>query len=219
MANQQRKVRFSDSVEVISEDEENNIDRSFISTDQYIDNDEGSVESDSTSNRSAWAPSEISFFSDHRMTLQKLDLLPRKPKRSLESILDDAITTLTVMSPVDGGRKVTMPPLMPSKHLRLDPSLFSIRPNDGSCILPPPPLSHSCIISAALKEITRWDLTTNRIQHKRNVNTSTNIFETHRDVHADFGNKQQASPTILRFYYNSVYTNDRKFHSHHQEES
>ena len=160
MANQQRKVHFSDSVEVISEDEDNNIDRSFISTDQYSDNDEDSVESRSTSsNRSAWAPSEISFFSDHRMTMQKLDLTPRKPKRSLESILDDAISTceaLALMSPgIDRGRQDMMPPQMCSKQLRLDRSLFSIRSNGSSMPPPPPPLSHSYIIAAALDEIAR----------------------------------------------------------------
>ena len=160
MANQKRKVHFSDSVEVISEDDENNIDRSFISTDQYSDNDEDSVESHSTSsNRSAWASSEISFFSDHQMTMQKLDLTPRKPKRLLESILDDAISTceaLALMSPgIDRGRKDMMPPQMCSKQLRLDRSLFSIRSN-GSSMPPPPPLSHSCIIAAALDEIARW---------------------------------------------------------------
>ena len=155
MTKKQRTVHFSDLVEVISEDEENNIDRSFISTNQYSGNDEGSVESTSSTDRSAWNPSEISFFSNHQIDLQKLDLTPRKPKRSLDDILDDAINTceaLIAMSPGERGRERNT--VVPPKHMRLDRSLFSIRSNETR-LPPPPPLSHSCIISHALKEIMR----------------------------------------------------------------
>ncbi len=157
MTKKQRTVHFADLVELISEDEENNIDRSFISTNQPSNYDEDSVDSNSSTNRRAWNPSEISFFSDHQIDLQKLDLTPRKPKRSLDSILDDAINTceaLIAMSPSEREREGNI--MVPPKHFRLDRSLFSLRSSTSESRLPtPPPLSHSCIVSHALNEMMR----------------------------------------------------------------
>ena len=157
MTKKQRTVHFADLVELILEDEENHIDRSFISTNQPSNNYEDSADSTSSTNRSAWTPSEISFFSDHHIDFQKLDVTPRKPKRSLDSILDDAINTceaLIAMSPSEREREEKI--MIPPKHFRLDRSLFSIRSSTHETRLPPPPpLSHSCIVSHALNEIMR----------------------------------------------------------------
>eukprot|EP00533_Pseudo-nitzschia_delicatissima_P011076 CAMPEP_0116094452 /NCGR_PEP_ID=MMETSP0327-20121206/9141_1 /TAXON_ID=44447 /ORGANISM="Pseudo-nitzschia delicatissima, Strain B596" /LENGTH=132 /DNA_ID=CAMNT_0003586061 /DNA_START=93 /DNA_END=491 /DNA_ORIENTATION=+ len=127
MTNKQRTVRFSDNVEVMPNDDK-------ISNDDQLDENEYTA----SPNRSAWSPSEASFFSQHRLPLQKCDLAPRQPKRSLDSILDDAINTcesLLAMPPCKAERK--------SKFFQTDSSLP-----------PPPPLSNTdCIVTRALKEI------------------------------------------------------------------
>ncbi len=146
MTNKQRTVRFSDNVEVMPNDDK-------ISNDDQLDENEYTA----SPNRSAWSPSEASFFSQHRLPLQKCDLAPRQPKRSLDSILDDAINTcesLLAMPPCKAERKSKFFPAtqIPTRHGRLDRSLFSMRTD--SSLPPPPPLSNTdCIVTRALKEI------------------------------------------------------------------
>lgn len=147
MTNEQRTVRFSDTVEVMSNEDE-------ISNDHQLDENEHTA----STNRSAWSPSEAAFFSQHRLPLQKLDLAPRQPKRSLDSILDDAINTcealLAMPSCKEELRSKSYPATqIPTKHGRLDRSLFSMR-SDSSLPPPPPPLrSTECIVTRALKEM------------------------------------------------------------------
>eukprot|EP00531_Pseudo-nitzschia_arenysensis_P016550 CAMPEP_0116141516 /NCGR_PEP_ID=MMETSP0329-20121206/14423_1 /TAXON_ID=697910 /ORGANISM="Pseudo-nitzschia arenysensis, Strain B593" /LENGTH=150 /DNA_ID=CAMNT_0003636703 /DNA_START=38 /DNA_END=490 /DNA_ORIENTATION=- len=148
MSNEQRTVHFADAVEVVmsNDDETSN-------SEQHSDRNEYAI----STNRNAWSPSEAAFFSQHQYSLKKLDLAPRQPQRSLDSILDDAISTceaLITMSPCNDHplTRSLPPPQIPARHVRLDRSLFSIRPD--ASFPPPPPLSGtSCIVSHVLNEI------------------------------------------------------------------
>ena len=148
MSNKQRTVRFSDNVEVMSDDDE-------ISNYHQLDENEYTI----SPNRSAWSPSEASLFSHDRLPQQKFDLAPSQPRRSLDSILNDAINTceaLLAMPPCKEERetKPFVATQIPTRHGRLDRSLFSTRTDSSLPLPPPPPLSSAdCIVTRALKEI------------------------------------------------------------------
>ena len=155
MASEQRAVRFSDSVEVVSMDQDNNTsEQSMVTSNRHSEN-----ESTDSTNRSAWNPSEISFFAQQQLPLQTIDLAPRQPHRSLDSILNDAINTceaLNGISPCDDERIAinALPQRIPSRFARLDRSLFSL--GTDSSFPPPSPLRNtSCLVSQALAEIMR----------------------------------------------------------------
>lgn len=133
MSDEQRTVRFSNTVEVMSNDDDTR------NSEQRMDISEYMV----SENRSAWSPSEAAFFSQHQISLKKLDLAPRQPQRSLDSILDEAINTceaLITMSPCDDHPTTSsLQPQIATRHGRLDRSLFLI--GSDSSFPPPPPLS------------------------------------------------------------------------------
>ena len=175
MVNNQRIVRFADCVEEIEMD--NN--RSFIetATDRYSDDGSNNASSNtslnkpaaSSSGRSAWNPDEASLCFQHQSSPQtSLDLTPRQPLRSLDSILTDALKTCehfsiplgsedldTASSTLqqDEGNRLT---------IGLPSSFFSLTNNDddaASVHLPPLPtlyrrrvipLRSSCLFSQAM---------------------------------------------------------------------
>ena len=125
MTNPTRRVRFSNSVEEFSFDkDDSSISSSAMETDNHEDNIPRESITNVTTSRRNWNPSEVSFFSDHQPILEKLDLSPRQPQRSLDSILDEALKTCDMQDE-------SMYDLQPNPMLKLDASLFSI--SSSSC--------------------------------------------------------------------------------------
>jgi hypothetical protein len=99
--NQRRFVRFADYVEEIEKD--NNTE----ATDRYSDYGSSSLNKPAvSSDRSAWNPNETSLSFQHQSPPQKLDLAPRQPIRSLNSILTEALRTCEHFAILPGNEDI-----------------------------------------------------------------------------------------------------------------